>query len=46
MNTQKSVRVDRFHHRVLKEFVDVIVVPLSILYQRSWDSGEVPEDWK
>ena len=34
------------HPRVLKELADVIMGPLSIIFQRSWESGEVPVDWK
>lgn len=26
--------------------MEVIAGPLSILYQSSWESGEVPGDWK
>jgi len=32
--------------RVLKELADVMAGPLSIIHQRSWESGEVPDDWK
>jgi len=32
--------------RVLKELSVVIVGPLSIIFQWSWESGEVPVDWK
>ena len=32
--------------RVLKELADVMAGPLSIIYQRSWESGEVPADCK
>jgi len=31
---------------VLRELADVIVEPLSIISERSWRTGEVPEDWK
>ncbi|KAK4832965.1 hypothetical protein QYF61_026791 [Mycteria americana] len=31
---------------VLRELAEVLTKPLSILYQQSWLSGEVPVDWK
>ena len=34
------------HPRVLKELADVTAGPLSIICQRSCESGEVPADWK
>jgi len=30
----------------MKELEDVMAGPLSITYQRSWESGEIPADWK
>ncbi|KAK4807847.1 hypothetical protein QYF61_007753 [Mycteria americana] len=45
LNVDKSMGPDGIHPRVLKELVDVIAGPLSIIYQRSWESEEVPADW-
>uniref|UniRef100_A0A8C3FB04 Reverse transcriptase domain-containing protein n=1 Tax=Chrysemys picta bellii TaxID=8478 RepID=A0A8C3FB04_CHRPI len=37
---------DALHTRVLKELADVIAEPLTIIFENSWRSGEVPDDWK
>ncbi|CAM4383837.1 unnamed protein product, partial [Caretta caretta] len=37
---------DALHPRVLKELADVIAEPLAIIFQNSWRSGEVLDDWK
>lgn len=34
------------HPRVFKELADVTARPLSTIFQHSWESGEVPVDWK
>jgi len=31
---------------VLKELADVLAKPLSTIYQQSWLTGEVPDDWR
>ncbi|GAB0204299.1 hypothetical protein GRJ2_002895500 [Grus japonensis] len=37
---------DRIHPRVLRELVEELAKPLSIIYQQSWLTGEVPDDWR
>ncbi|KAK4825812.1 hypothetical protein QYF61_002417 [Mycteria americana] len=38
--------LDGIHPGVLRELAEVLTKPLSILYQQSWLTGEVPVDWK
>jgi len=40
------MRLDRLHPQVLRELAGVISEPLFTIYQSSWLSGEVPEDWR
>ncbi|RMC13076.1 hypothetical protein DUI87_10607 [Hirundo rustica rustica] len=37
---------DGIHPRVMRELADELAKPLSIIYQHSWLTGEVPDDWK
>ena len=37
---------DEIHLRVLRELAEVVAELLSIIYQRSLLTGEVPEDWR
>ena len=46
LDTHKSVGLDGIHPRVLRELAEVLIKPLSIIYQQSWLTGEVPVDWK
>jgi len=34
------------HPTVLKELADVVAKQLSMMFETSWHSGEVPRDWK
>ncbi|ELU00013.1 hypothetical protein CAPTEDRAFT_40178, partial [Capitella teleta] len=42
----KSPGLDEIHPRILIEIKEIIAKPLSIIYQHSWDQGQLPDTWK
>jgi len=46
LDTHVSMGPDGMHPCLLRELVDVIAKALSIIFERSWRTGDVPEDWR
>ena len=46
LNEFKSPGWDELHLKVLKELAEELSEPLSIILLKSWEMGEVPEDWR
>ncbi|GAB0205741.1 mitochondrial enolase superfamily member 1 [Grus japonensis] len=46
LKVHKSMGPDELHPRVLRELVDEVARPLAIIFEKSWQSSEVPANWK
>jgi len=46
VNEPGELGPDGMHPRVGRELADVIAEPLSIIFESSWRTGEMPEDWR
>ncbi|TRZ10882.1 hypothetical protein HGM15179_016231 [Zosterops borbonicus] len=46
LDIHKSMGADGFHPRVMRELADELAKPLSIVYNQSWLTGEILDDWK
>ncbi|KAK4806811.1 hypothetical protein QYF61_005607 [Mycteria americana] len=46
LDPHKSTGLDGIHPGVLREVADIVARPLSIISEKLWRSGDIPDDWK
>ncbi|GAB0185748.1 mitochondrial enolase superfamily member 1 [Grus japonensis] len=46
LKVHKAMGPDELHPQVLRELADEVARPLAIIFEKSWQAGEVPTDWK
>uniref|UniRef100_K7EYU7 Reverse transcriptase domain-containing protein n=1 Tax=Pelodiscus sinensis TaxID=13735 RepID=K7EYU7_PELSI len=46
LDVSKSPGPDEMHPRILKELIEEVSEPLAMIFEKSWQTGEIPEDWK
>ncbi|KFV94379.1 hypothetical protein N327_12176, partial [Fulmarus glacialis] len=46
LDTHRSMGPDGIYPRVLRQLAEMLTKTLSIMYQQSWLTGEVPVDWR
>ena len=46
LKEDKACGPDGIHPKLLKECVEIIAIPLYLIFSKSLESGVVPADWK
>ncbi|KFZ49668.1 hypothetical protein N321_00946, partial [Antrostomus carolinensis] len=46
LKVHKSMGPDEVNPQVLRELVDEVAKPSSIIFEKTWQPGELPIDWK